>query len=133
MKSFVRSLIINAVSLYLVSLIIPGVIFQNGLQGLVFTTLVLAIVNLIIRPLVSLLLLPINLLTLGTFRWLTNVIVLYSLSLISPDFTITGFNLNQIPLSLFSTSHLSLGVFWSLVVTSFTFSLIQSFFRWFLR
>ena len=123
MKSFIRSLVITAVSLYAVSLIIPGVSFQNGLRGLAITVIILTLINRLIKPLVSLLLLPINLLTLGAFRWLTNVAVFYLVSFFSPDFTITGFNIPQIPFHF--------GHFWAIVITAFLFNLFQSTLRWF--
>lgn len=125
MKSLIRNLAITAVSLYAVSLIIPGVSFQNGLKGLAITVIILTLINRLVKPLVSLLLLPINLITLGAFRWLGSVIVIYLLSLISPDFVITGFNIPQIPLHL--------GIFWATVLTAFLFNLIQSTLHWFLR
>lgn len=122
MRSLIRSLVINLASLYFLSRIISGVKFTHGLQGILVTSLILIFLNRLIKPIINLILLPINLITLGTFRWITNVAVLYIVSLLSPHFTLTGFYLG----------HLFLGPFITLVVASFLLSLIQSTLRWLL-
>ena len=125
MRSWLRSLVVTITSLYLVSLAIPGFTFSRGFKGLFITTLVLVLINRLVKPIINLLLLPINLITLGTFRWVTNVFSLYLLSLLSPDLSITGFSLNQFPFYL--------SPFWTLVIASCLLSLISATLRWFLR
>lgn len=54
-------------------------------------SLVLGLVNLVIRPIVRLLALPITLLTLGLFGWVINALMLWLVSAIVPGFVIHGF------------------------------------------
>lgn len=121
MKSLLRHLTINAVSLYLLTRILPGVTIASGLRGLVFTTLLFTLLTHLAKPILSLLFLPLNLITLGAFRWLINVLILFLLSWLSPDFTISGFTFNHFYLTPFLTT----------VVASFLFQLTSSLLRWF--
>lgn len=54
-------------------------------------SLVLGLVNLIIRPIVRLLALPITLLTLGLFGWVINALMIWLVSAIVPGFHVSGF------------------------------------------
>jgi putative membrane protein len=67
---------VNAVALYLTTLIVPGVQVASFL-GAVVAALVLGIVNAVLRPIVLLLTLPLNILTLGLFTFVVNAFMLY--------------------------------------------------------
>ena len=123
MRPIFRSLLVTATSLYLTSLVLPGLTFSRGFKGLILTVVILVLVDRLIKPVINLLFLPLNLITLGMFRWVTNVLVLYLVSLLSPDLIITGFTLNQFYFTPFL----------SLVAASFILSLSHSALRWFLH
>lgn len=57
----------------------------------VIASLVLGVVNLVIRPIVRLLALPITLLTLGLFGWVINALMLLLVAAIVPGFRLSGF------------------------------------------
>ena len=60
--------LLNAVSLWLTTQIIPGISFtQPGLWPILIAALVLGLVNAVVRPIMILLTLPLTLLTLGLF------------------------------------------------------------------
>jgi len=122
MRPLLRSLTINAVSLYLLTRILPGVTISSGLRGLVLTTLLLTLLTYLAKPILSLLFLPLNLIALGAFRWLINVLILFLLSWLSPDFAISASTFNQFYLTPFLT----------IVVASFLFQLTSSLLRWFI-
>ena len=63
--------VIAALVLMLVSAVVPGVVVE-GLGAAILAAFILAIVNAIIRPVVMLLTLPINILTLGLFLLVVN-------------------------------------------------------------
>lgn len=73
---------INAVALYLTTLVVPGV-RVTSFGGAVLAALVLGIVNAVIRPVVVLLTLPLNLLTLGVFTFVVNALMLYIVSVVT--------------------------------------------------
>lgn len=130
MKRLLRSFVINTATLWLVTQILPGVGYAGGYQTLLLTALALTIVNLLVKPLINLLLLPINLLTLGAFRWLVNVAALYLVALIVPQFQINSFLFPGFTYQGFIIPSINLTVFWVFVLTSFLISLISSLFYW---
>jgi len=73
---FVIRWFINAVALYVTTLIVPGVKVPD-FGAVIVAALVLGIVNAVIRPVVLLLTLPLNVLTLGLFTFVVNAGMLY--------------------------------------------------------
>jgi putative membrane protein len=76
---FVIRWLINAVALYVTTLIVPGVKVPNFGAALL-AALVLGIVNAVIRPIALILTLPFNILTLGLFTFVVNAGMLYLVS-----------------------------------------------------
>ena len=97
MKTILKHFIINTVSLYLASLVISGIIFAEGTYSILLAGIVLTLTTLVIKPIINILLLPINLITFGLFRWAGFTVSLYLVTLIVPgfrlmDFTFKGFS-----------------------------------------
>lgn len=130
MKRVLRAFIINLAALILVGQLITGFKISGAYQGLLFTTVVLTGVNFVIKPLIKILLLPINLVTLGAFRWLTNVFSLYLVTLLVPYLEITGFTFPGWNYQGFIIPEMYLAKIWVLVIASFLISLITSFLFW---
>lgn len=65
MKRIIRGIIFSGLSLYLTSLAIRGFTIKHDFKPFVFATLILAVVYYLIVPLSKLILLPLNVLTLG--------------------------------------------------------------------
>lgn len=88
------------------------------------------LINLILVPLLKVLLLPLNLLTLGFFAWITNVLALYALTTAVSDFklipyTFPGFNYNGLNIPSYELSP-----FLVAVVASFLIGIITHFLQW---
>ncbi len=130
MKSLLRSFIINIAALYIASNIIPGMMYSGGIQTLIFATLVLAIMNLLIRPIINILLLPINLITLGAFRWLVNVFVLFLLIVVISNLNIEAFSFSGFEYQGFTVPDIEVSRFWSIVLSSLTISFTNAFLFW---
>lgn len=129
MKSLLRSLITTGVTFYLLTLLIPAVTITHDLKGLTITTVIFILLTHLVKPFLSLFLLPINLLTANAFRWLTMVALLVLLSWLSPYFTIQSF-VFTLPAPIFIPTPLHLSSFWATVITSFFFQIIHAFLRW---
>jgi putative membrane protein len=76
---FIARWLINAVALYLTTLVVKGVRVPDFSAALV-AALVLGIVNAVIRPVALILTLPLNILTLGLFTFVVNAGMLYLVS-----------------------------------------------------
>ena len=83
-------LAINALALLVVTSIFRGIRFETN-QAMIAAAVVLALVNTYLRPLVVVLTLPINILTLGLFTLVINAGMLELVSWLIPAFHIDTF------------------------------------------
>ena len=91
MKRLLRSYLISALSLYLATQIAQGLAFEKGLQTFLIASAGLTLAQLVGKPVINILLLPLNLVTFGLFRWVSSGIILYLVSLLVPGFKILKF------------------------------------------
>ena len=82
--------VLNAFALWLTSLLIRGIHIE-GAASLFFAALVLGVLNAILRPLLLILTLPINLLTLGLFTLVINGAMLKLTASVVRGFSVDGF------------------------------------------
>jgi len=80
----------NAFALWLTTQMISG-IQARGLLSLLCAAFVLGLLNALLRPLVLLLTLPINILTLGLFTFVINGFMLKLTGTVVPGFSVQGF------------------------------------------
>lgn len=133
LKKILRSFIFNAGALWLAAFLFEGVEFSGDYRTVLSAGLALTLANLLIRPIVKLLLLPINLLTLGAFRWLANVAALYLTTVIVPQFSISGVSFAGYSNHGFVIPTFATGPFWGYVFISFFVSLVVSFIYWLIK
>src|SRR6266853_4413724 len=108
----VTKLAINALALLVVTSIFQGIHFDNQ-QATIVAAVVLALVNTYLRPLVVILTLPINILTLGLFTLVINALMLKLVSWLIPAFHVEGF--------------------WTAVGGALVISVVSTLLNWFLR
>jgi putative membrane protein len=129
-KKYLRIFVYNLLALWVVTQVLEGVAVIGGLKPFIAAGLALTLVNLLVRPLIKLLFLPINLLTLGAFRWLVNVVTLYLVTILVPQLEIKPFTFPGFSYQGFIFPTLELSPFWALVVATFFLSLTTSFLYW---
>lgn len=88
--STLLKIVLSALALMLWSQVISGVQVDNFAAALV-AVLVLAVVNGVVRPILTLLTLPLTFLTLGLFLIVLNVFLIWLAALIAPGFRVEGF------------------------------------------
>src|SRR6266446_3948954 len=91
MKTITRNIAIYTFALYLLPKIIPGVHINGGFWTLVVGGFALAFMFLILRPILNIISFPVNILTLGLFSILTNVFILYLLTVFVTGISIEPF------------------------------------------
>lgn len=102
----IRNFILAAIAIAITVYLLPGaVISGNYFINLALVTLVLAIVNALIRPIVSVITLPINVITLGLFSIVINGLMIWLV-----DYVLVGF---------------SLGSFWTAVIFGVVLSIVN--------
>ena len=88
--SLIISLLLNALSLYIASLVLDGVKIDSITAALI-AGVVLGVANFVVKPILKLFALPITVLTLGLFLLVINAVVLLIVDYFVDGFTIDGF------------------------------------------
>jgi putative membrane protein len=82
--------ILNAIALLAVTWLLPS-IQVSGFGSALVTALVLGLINTLVRPVLTILTLPITLLTLGIFYLVLNGLLFWLASALLPGFEVQGF------------------------------------------
>lgn len=82
--------VLNAVALWLVALIVPGVQLQDPVHALI-AAIVLGLVNALVKPVLVILTLPITIITLGLFLLVINALLFWGVGSVLPGFHVAGF------------------------------------------
>ena len=130
MKTLLRYFLINLTSLYFATRIIPGLTYTRGIKTLFIGALAFMLINFILVPLLKILFLPLNLLTLGLFAWLINVLALYVLTSLVSDFVLLPFHFSGAHFLGVYLPAMELSTFWVAVVASFVIGIITQFLQW---
>lgn len=88
MKFLIRYLIIVVAVVFTVQLV-PGISAPNWLT-ILLAALVWSLIVSVIRPILTILTLPINILTLGIFSLILNALLFYAITWVVPSFHIAG-------------------------------------------
>ncbi len=82
--------VINTIAVVVAAYVLPGVTIANFWTAFV-VAVVLGIANMILKPILILLTLPVTLLTLGLFVFVINAILVLLVSSLVPGFTVASF------------------------------------------
>lgn len=82
--------LISAAAIFAVPYIVPGVSVAN-LYTAVIAALIIGLINMLIRPVLLILTLPINIMTLGLFTLVINALMFWFASTIVKGFYVEGF------------------------------------------
>jgi putative membrane protein len=82
---------VNAFALWLAAQVVDGVHFDGNLGALAITALIFSIVNVLIKPFVVLLTLPLTIFTFGLFLLVVNALMLMLTSALSSAYSVDGF------------------------------------------
>jgi len=123
MQQALRGILINSVAIALVAHFLPGVDYNHQLSTLIFAGLVLGIANTFIKPILALVLLPINIVTLGVVGLFMNTILLFIVTLIVPEFNIIPFDLTL------GVSQFHITIFFSYLISSIILGLVTGILR----
>lgn len=87
---FIIRLLVNAVALVLVAYLIPGV-HVTGFAGALVAALILGIVNAVLKPILVILSLPLEIITLGLFTFVINAVLFYFVGKLGVGLSVDGF------------------------------------------
>jgi putative membrane protein len=133
MKAFLRTILFNSFSIFILSQALPGVKVHGGPVTLLFGGLALTLLLVLVKPVLNLLSLPLNIVTLGFFSVFTNIIIFYLLTILVVGISITDFTYPGISYAGFVIPKIYVGTLFAFALASFLQSLAVSFLTWLIK
>lgn len=128
MRTLLVKILGTMASFYTAQYLVAGFRIDANWQSYLTAAIIFLLFNLLVAPLIKLLLLPINLLTLGLFRWLTQILVIYLFDLFYAGVTITSYNFTGYSSGLLALPAGNVAFFWVLclvaLIMSITYNLV---------
>ncbi|OGM20284.1 hypothetical protein A2955_01045 [Candidatus Woesebacteria bacterium RIFCSPLOWO2_01_FULL_37_19] len=130
MKKILRHYVTDTFSLWVVSQITSGMYFDQGIYTLLISGIGITMVSLIAKPVINIMLLPINLVTYGLFRWVSSAVVIYLVTLIVPGFKVVNFIFGGLSSRWIDIPALNFNGLLAYIAFSFLLSVLTSFIYW---
>lgn len=130
MKHVLRKYFVILASLYITREFYSGLTISGGWQGIWYAAFLLGILLYILKPIVSILLFPLNFLTLNLTLWLTHIIIVSLWAIFAPHVVVTlwqftGGNIGPVVISPFFLEYWQ-----SVIAVSLLIMLITRFINW---
>ena len=90
-KRFLQGWVINTLAVLVAACVVPGISYSNDWRVLLLASLLLGVLNAVVRPLVMLFALPLLILTLGLFMLVINAALLMLVGQIVHGFDVPNF------------------------------------------
>jgi len=109
---------------------LPGIQYSEGVKILALISVVLALANIFVKPVIKIFTLPIELATLGLFSILINAGMLYLTAYLVPQFSIHGFYFTGLETEWVILVPHQIPLWGTAVIGSFCISMITSIIGW---
>ena len=130
MKRILKHYTIDTFSLWVISQLAEGLYFEKGILTLLLAGVGVTVVSIIAKPVINLLLLPINLITYGLFRWVSSAIIIYLVSLVVHEFKVINFHFSGFSSQWLDVPQMNFEGIIAFIAFSFLLSIITSFIYW---
>jgi putative membrane protein len=114
-------------------MIIPGFHVLGGIFTILSGAIALTLMHLILRPILSIISFPINMITLGLFSIVINTFIIYLLTVFINGISIVPFHYPGAEIAGFIVPVISFSMLLAYIYTSFVLSCVDSFLRWMMR
>jgi putative membrane protein len=129
MRGLLKDISIIFLSIYLVSLVLTGIKIEN-LTSMLTLAIVLYFGNKILHPIVQVIFLPLNLLSLGIFSATSTLISLYFATLFVNGVTVTSFTFQGASLLGINIASISFNTILSFIAISVTIYFVEKVLFW---
>lgn len=133
MRSLLKKYFIIILAVYLLTQLIPTFVVSEGWRGLFYSSFILSLLLYIAQPVINLIMLPINLLTLNLTSWLLNIIIFYIWTLLVPNIWVTDWQFSGKSIGLITFSSLYIPQWQVIVLSGILLTLITQFIKWLVK
>lgn len=129
MKKILRNTLLLTFCLATTNQLLGNLVFQQNIATIIKTSLLLSLFEIIVKPVIKILLLPINLITLGLFRSVIDTLGLYLVVFLLSDFQVKNIHLPSTSWYGFGIPDLKFNGFFAFLVSSIVIGLIYNIFN----
>lgn len=130
MRWILRQFLFHLIALIGTSRIIPGFSIGSSYEAIGLATLALALINVFIKPIVKILFLPLNLITLNLFSIVINIGVVFALTKLVSTVTISAWQFGGVKAYGYVIPAMQFTVIYTYVVVAVILTFIVSFLNW---
>lgn len=127
MKYFIKTWVFYVFALWLTKELFPAFVAGGSWTTVFVSGLILSLLMLIVKPVLKILFIPINLITLGLLSWVINVIVIYLLTLLAPNVSVSAWYFPGVAWQGFTIPGTQLSYLICLIITSLCVTGITNF------
>jgi len=127
MKYFIKTWVFYVFALWLTKELFPAFIISGSWTTVFLSGLILSILMLIVKPILKILFIPINILTFGLLSWVVNVVVIYLLTIVAPNVSVSAWYFPGISWQGFTIPGTQLSYILCLVITAVGVTSITNF------
>lgn len=120
MKAIARLVAINSLSIFLVSLFLPGLDVSGGFTSFIIGGALLTIAATFLDPIIKIITLPFNILTLGFLSFLTTLAALFLITIFYGNITVSAFTFEGFTFAGIVVQKIQLSYLLSFIVISAT-------------
>lgn len=126
MRNLLRDGLLNTFSLFVAAEFYSGLIIPAYFPSLLLAGFVFSLINIFVKPIIKLFLLPLNLITLGLFRWITSVLILFILTQVNQSVSVVSFITDPVSYAGFVIPALTLSLPVAYILASLIISLVYN-------
>lgn len=130
MKSLLRKYFIILATVYITREFYSGIVISNGMQGIFYASFLLGFLLYILKPIISILLFPLNFLTLNLTASLTHIIIIALWAIFTPQVSIHSWQFEGGNIGPIASAPFFLGYWQSLIFVSTFIILLTRFLNW---
>lgn len=128
MRYVLQQLVMATLALYIASTLFPGLVISGGFQGLLVASVLLVLGFIVIRPILTIVTLPLGFLTLGLFSIVITAVILFLVSVFDKGFLITPFTFPGIRIFILRVPSFHANILLSYVCISVTIQVLYRLF-----
>lgn len=130
MIKVIKKYILVALCLHFLTLIVPAFRINGPWYDIFYSSFILTILLIIIKPVLNLIMLPLNILTLNLSGWILNILIFYLWTHLAPNISISAWKFQGTELGIVSLSPMDFSYFPTLIIISILFILLLQFADW---
>ena len=133
MKTLLRRLFICTFALFLMPILIPGMNVGGGFWTLLGAGVTLSLLWILLKPILNIISLPANMMTMGLFSIFNSALILYLLTVFFSAVSIEAFTYPRTDLAGVIIPTLTFNTFLAYIYSAFVLSFIDSFLSWLMQ